>query len=160
MKNDAWKAAHGTAYNIRNGMRCRSSGRRRLSDRAIRGNCVTKIEVSIALELRSSIVAACNLHGDARTAAPRRIKATALDRPAIVSTVAQVDNDLKIAKRRREFAREHRAVEDICGLALLLLLLLATCKLGKTDKPKLRSSRFSCFMQDECSVRVPEIVPL
>lgn len=132
MKNDAWKAAHGTAYNIRNGMRCRSSGRRRLSDRAIRGNCVTKIEVSIALELRSSIVAACNLHGDARTAAPRRMKATALDRPAIVSTVAQVDNDLKIAKRREEFACEHRAVEDICGLALLLPL--ATCKLGKTRK--------------------------
>lgn len=27
-------------------------------------------------------------------------------------------NDLKIAKRRKEFVHEHRAVGDICGLAL------------------------------------------
>lgn len=89
LNNRHRKGTHGAAYDIRNGLRRRSGGCRRLGDCSIRRNCITQTEVSIALELRSSIVAACNLHGDARTAVPRTSRATALDRPAIVSIVVQ-----------------------------------------------------------------------
>jgi hypothetical protein len=50
---------------------------------------MTEIEISIDLELRSNTLAENNLHGDPRTAPPKTNRARALDRPTIISTVAQ-----------------------------------------------------------------------